>query len=244
MLIIPSIDLRGGRCVRLRQGKFDQVDVYDYKVEDLIEKYVKQGASKLHIVDLDGAVAGEPQHQALLSPTILRSIAVQLGGGIRQIEHAKLWIAQGVKQIVLGSIAVTNPHLTQAIIETIGADQVILAIDVQMQQDRPIPMTHGWQQASQTTLWSLLEQYMSLGVRHILCTDIACDGMMQGPNFALYAEAIQRFTQGLWQASGGIRHFEDLQRLKTIGLSGAIIGRALYENTLNLQNCIQELSLC
>jgi phosphoribosylformimino-5-aminoimidazole carboxamide ribotide isomerase len=244
MFIIPAIDLQQGRCVRLRQGCFDEVSTYDVSPQTLAAQYATLGATRLHIVDLDGAKNGQIQQLPLIASLTQTPITIQAGGGVRRIQQAVDLLEAGVDKAVIGSTAVTSPALMVDMIETIGASNIVLAIDIKMNQQTPTPATHGWQQAAQTTLWSLVEYYQALGISEILCTDIQCDGMMQGPNFALYEAAVQRFPKLLWQASGGIRHLDDLDRLADIGLNGAILGRTLYEGDLDLALCCRRYASC
>jgi len=131
---------------------------------------------------------------------------------------------------------VTNPELTEQIICLAKAEHIVLALDVRFENDTPKPATHGWQRATDRSLWELVDYYQQQGITEILCTDIASDGMMNGPNFRLYQEAISRFPQLSWQASGGIRGVNDLEKLASLGLAAAILGRMLYESDFDLSS--------
>jgi phosphoribosylformimino-5-aminoimidazole carboxamide ribotide isomerase len=244
MLIIPAIDLQQGQCVRLQQGQFDKVSVYTSSPQQLTKNYTTQGMTHLHVVDLDGAKAGTMQQLDLIQSLCNPKITIQAGGGIRSMECATRCINAGIMHLVLGSIAVSNPTLTLQIIERVGAKRIVLALDVHMVQGTPKPAINGWQTPTSTTAWDLIAYYQNAGVARVLCTDIACDGMMNGPNFTLYKEAVLRFPTIAWQASGGIRHIQDIRLLDKIGIAGVILGRMLYESEFNLSAGIEEFTPC
>lgn len=236
MLIIPAIDLQQGQCVRLRKGQFDQVSVYDYSPTTLAQGYALQGAKRLHIVDLDGAKSGKIQQLALIKAMHEPELCIQVGGGIRSLISAKECLDQGINKLVLGSIAITNPELTTEIIQLAQASNIVLALDVHLEQGIPKPAINGWQTQTETNLWEIASYYQELGVTDILCTDINSDGMMNGPNFSLYQEAIVKFPSLHWQASGGIRDIDDLEKLASLGLAAAILGRMLYETDFDISS--------
>jgi phosphoribosylformimino-5-aminoimidazole carboxamide ribotide isomerase len=234
MLIIPAIDLQEGSCVRLKQGQFEQVTHFSVDPIQRAAYFASIGAKRLHVVDLDGAKTGLMQQLPLICSMQKSGIPVQAGGGIRTLAQAKECLSVKLSRLVLGSIAITDPALTQQIIQEITAERTILALDVRIEQDVPTPATHGWQKAGTQTLWDVVTFYQELGIKEILCTDIACDGMMAGPNFKLYQEAVTRFPNISWQASGGIRDQDDIEKLSSLGIAAAILGLTLYQNTFNL----------
>ncbi|CDZ79028.1 1-(5-phosphoribosyl)-5-[(5-phosphoribosylamino)methylideneamino] imidazole-4-carboxamide isomerase [Legionella massiliensis] len=236
MIIIPAIDLQDGQCVRLRKGQFDQVSIYDYSPITLAQGYALQGAKRLHIVDLDGAKSGEIQQLPLIQAMHGADLCLQVGGGIRSLESAKRCLELGIEKLVIGSIAISNPELTEQIIELAKAENIVLALDVHLENGIPKPAIHGWQTTTDNSLWDRVDYYQQRGITTILCTDIASDGMMDGPNFLLYQEAISRFPQINWQASGGIRNVEDLEKLASLGLAAAILGRMLYESDFDISS--------
>ncbi|KTD73037.1 1-(5-phosphoribosyl)-5-[(5-phosphoribosylamino)methylideneamino] imidazole-4-carboxamide isomerase [Legionella tucsonensis] len=238
MIIIPAIDIQAGRCVRLRQGQFDQVTQFDTLPVERAGYFAQLGAKRLHVVDLDGAQTGAMQQLSLICSMQNTGISVQAGGGIRSLEQAMLCCSAGISNLVLGSIAITNPELTALIIKEINPQHIILALDIRMKNKIPIPAIHGWQTTTNNNLWNVVSHYLQLGIKQILCTDIACDGMMQGPNFELYEEAIERFPQIEWQASGGIRNADDINRLDTLGVTAAILGLTLYQGTFDLSTML------
>ncbi len=240
MLIIPAIDLQNGACVRLKQGQFDRLTQFEVLPLERASYFATAGAKRLHVVDLDGAQAGAMQQLALIASMQDTGISVQAGGGIRTLEQAQQCIKSGIDRLVIGSIAVSNPALTAQIVEEAKPENIILAIDVRIEKENPVPAINGWRTASQSNLWELVAYYQQMGVNQVLCTDIACDGMMSGPNFNLYQQAIERFPDVFWQASGGIRDKKDIALLDSIGISAAILGLTLYQGNLDLVECLRE----
>lgn len=240
MLIIPAIDLQGGRCVRLKQGQFDKVIQFNMLPIERAAYFAKSGAQRLHIVDLDGAKTGTMQQLSLIRLMQKTGISIQAGGGIRTIEQAKQCLNAGISRLVIGSLALSNPLLTTDIIQLKKPEDIILALDVRVQNKIPVPVMNGWQATSNTNLWDVVSYYQQLGVSQILCTDIACDGMMNGPNFDLYQQAVDRFPEIYWQASGGIRDSADIKRLDSIGIDAAILGLTLYQGNFDLLECLEE----
>ncbi|KTD06525.1 phosphoribosylformimino-5-aminoimidazole carboxamide ribotide isomerase [Legionella gratiana] len=238
MILIPAIDLQAGRCVRLRQGQFDQVTQFDISPIERASYFSKLGAKRLHVVDLDGAKTGTMQQLSLICAMQNRGITVQAGGGIRSLEQAKICFSAGISLLVIGSIAITDPALTAQIINEISPQNIILALDIRMKNNIPLPATHGWQTTSTMNLWEVASYYQQLGITQILCTDIAYDGMMQGPSFDLYKEAVERFPNIAWQASGGIRHQDDLTKLHALGIKAAILGLTMYQDAFNLKSML------
>ncbi|AWN74568.1 1-(5-phosphoribosyl)-5-[(5-phosphoribosylamino)methylideneamino]imidazole-4-carboxamide isomerase [Legionella anisa] len=238
MILIPAIDIQTGRCVRLRQGQFDQVTQFDTPPVERAAYFAELGAKRLHVVDLDGAQTGTMQQLPLICAMQNTGIVVQAGGGIRSLEQAITCFSAGISNLVLGSIAISNPELTALIIKEINPQHIILALDIRMKNRIPIPAIHGWQTTTNNNLWDVVSHYQQLGIKQILCTDIACDGMMQGPNFELYKEAIERFPRIEWQASGGIRDADDINRLDSLGVNAVILGLTLYQGTFDLRSML------
>ena len=236
MRLIPAIDLKSGRCVRLLKGRFDQETVYADDPTEILVNYRALGADWLHLVDLDGARDGRFSNRtAITALSRDRAIAVQAGGGIRTREAALSMFEAGVSRVVIGSAALTDPAGVRSWLREFGADRVVLAFDVRLGAEGPRIATHGWQQQSHVSLWDAADDYQAAGLRHVLCTDIDRDGALAGPNAALYAEAQRRFPQLAWQASGGIRDAADLAELAALGLSAAVSGRALLEGRITKQ---------
>lgn len=240
MLIVPAIDLQNGTCVRLKQGQFNQVTQFSDSPVERAAYFAKSGAKRLHVVDLDGAKIGKMQQLPLISSMQNTGITVQAGGGIRSLNEARQCIDAGISRLVIGSLALSDIKLTTRIIETLNTENIILALDIRMNNTVPVPAINGWQTNSTSTLWEVISLYQPMGITQVLCTDIACDGMMGGPNFELYQEATDKFPDIAWQASGGIRHQEDIARLESIGVSAAILGLTLYQDNFDLVELLEE----
>lgn len=244
MLIIPAIDLQDGQCIRLKQGQFDQATIYQSLPVELAKHYAALGARRLHVVDLDGAKLGNMQQLDLIQSMQSTAMPIQVGGGIRSIATAIACLDTGISTLVIGSIAISDRDLTLQLITEVKPNNIVLALDVNIEQGIPCPAIHGWQTATKQNAWDVVQFYLDAGVTTVLCTDIAQDGMMKGPNFKLYEEAIHRFPTIAWQASGGIRDINDIRSLAALGVSAVILGRILYESDFNLSTCLQEFASC
>jgi phosphoribosylformimino-5-aminoimidazole carboxamide ribotide isomerase len=234
MRLIPAIDIRDGRCVRLLQGDFARETRYDVDPVDLAARYAELGARWLHVVDLDGAKRGTPVNLAVVERIRERGdLLVQLGGGIR--DRSSLDRALAIAdRVVIGSLAVTAPELVEAWLAELGAERFTLALDVRVGADGEAAIaTHGWTRASSATLASTVEHFLSAGLQHVLCTDIDKDGAMTGPSLDLYAECVRRWPTVQFQASGGVRDATDLAALAATGVAAAISGRALLEGRIS-----------
>jgi len=234
MKLIPAIDIRGGRCVRLFKGDFDQETHYDEDPVALAARYRALGAEWLHVVDLDGAAKGAPVNLPLIRRMRVDGLNVQLGGGIR--DDASLKQALDVAdRIVLGSLAVTEPDRVAAWLERYGAERFTLGFDVRIDDaGTPFVTTHGWTRTSELTLAGAVDRFLPSGLVHVLCTDVARDGALTGPNVGLYAGLVERWPKLAVQASGGIRDASDLDALAATGVAGAISGKALLEGRIGL----------
>lgn len=238
MEIIPAIDLLGGRCVRLYQGDFGRVTEYDADPLAIVAGYQAAGARRLHLVDLDGARSGVPGNLGLLrSLAALPGLQVQIGGGIRELATAQMLIAAGASRVVLGSVAINDPATAIGWLEALGAEHVVLAFDVRLQDDQawPVAVTHGWRESSGRRLWELFELYLASGARHFLCTDVGRDGTLAGPNNALYAECMRRYPEARIIASGGLSSAADLPALAATGVTAVVTGKALLEGRISLE---------
>ncbi len=234
MKIIPAIDLHEGKCVRLYKGDFDRVTHYSDRPLDVARAYAAMNVDALHIVDLDGARTGSQQNARVVQSLCAQTpLAVQLGGGIRTGERVRQWLDNGVARCVIGSVAVTQSEHVASWFDEFGADRIVLALDVTMDDAGPVLATHGWTRSSGLALWELLDHYASIGAQHLLCTDIGRDGAMTGPNFDLYAEIVRRYPEVRLQASGGVRNIADIERLGRIGVPAAITGKALLDGKIS-----------
>lgn len=234
MQLIPAIDMKDGCCVRLFQGDFNAQTVYSDNPLDIFARYLGLGAVRVHLVDLDGAKDGSQRNLPLIRMMAEQQAAkLQVGGGLRSLDRVESMLATGAECAVIGSVAVTAPNDVIAWGLSVGFDRLVLAFDVRIDAAGiPRLTTHGWQQQSVTSLWHAVEHFATQGFRQILCTDIARDGALSGPNISLYKEAVRRFPELQWQASGGIASADDLHALRATGVMGAISGRALLENKI------------
>lgn len=235
MKIIPAIDIKGGKCVRLLQGRFDAVTHYSDDPADVARRFAVLNVRDLHVVDLDGARTGLQENtQVIRSIASATSFDIQLGGGLRQHKSLEHWFDAGVRRCVVGSLAVQQAPRVLEWLDEFGADRIVLALDVTIGDDgAPYLATHGWTRTTRTTLWDCLERYLGAGLKHVLCTDISRDGALAGPNVSLYREILQRYPSLQLQASGGIRHAADLRELQMNGLPAAISGRALLDGAIS-----------
>ncbi len=237
MEVIPAIDLLGGRCVRLYQGDFNQVTVYDQDPIRLAQRYQDAGMQRLHVVDLDGARSGKPANLGLVSKlTSELGLAVQIGGGIRDLRQVRRLLDSGANRVVIGSAAVTNPQTVVSWINELGAERIIPAFDVKLNADGdPIVRTHGWAKNSDQILWELMDFYTETGALDFLCTDIDKDGTLTGPNIELYASCNDRDPHARFIASGGVSGFDDLIALAETATSAVVTGKALLDGRLQLE---------
>jgi phosphoribosylformimino-5-aminoimidazole carboxamide ribotide isomerase len=238
MLLIPAIDIRGGKCVRLLQGRFEAETVYATDPTEILERYLGFGASRIHVVDLDGARDGSQGNREALARLVTASPAqaLQVGGGIRTRQTADDMLKIGIARVVVGSIAVTQPMEVEVWLRELGSDSVVLAFDVRLDAGgTPRLATHGWETQTEASLWDAVERYLPHGLRHVLCTDVARDGALSGPNVQLYAQAVRRFPGVQWQASGGVSSLSDLHALADTGAASVVSGKALLEGRLNLR---------
>jgi phosphoribosylformimino-5-aminoimidazole carboxamide ribotide isomerase len=234
MLLIPAIDLRNGRCVRLFKGDFNAETRYEMEPQELLIRYRDLGASWLHVVDLDGAKNGVLANRAtILALAALGGVHIQVGGGMRSPDAIEDLLGHGVARAVIGSAAVERPTEVASWITRFGAERICLALDVKLNTDgEPLVRTRGWTEGTSITLWQAIEPFLDVGLRHVLCTDIDRDGALAGPNVELYARALKRFPQLAWQASGGVRDAADLAALAHIGAAAAVSGKALLEQRI------------
>jgi len=234
MLLIPAIDLRGGRCVRLLQGRFDAETVFSTEPAAVLDQYVGLGATLVHVVDLDGARDGSQGNARAIAALAAGGPArLQVGGGVRTRATVERLLDAGVERVVVGSIAVSQPDEVATWLRDFGPESIVIAFDVRLGDDgMPCLTTHGWERQTATSLWSAVEGFLPHGLKHVLCTDVARDGAMTGPNFELYAEAARRFPDVAWQASGGVRDVADLRTLAGTGAAAAVSGRALLEGRM------------
>ena len=244
MDLFPAIDLQNGQCVRLVQGDFNAATIYEADPLKQARKFAEAGAKWLHVVDLDGAKEGDVlQLNIIAAIARQKNLKVQAGGGIRDAATISQLFDAGAARVVVGSRAVKDPPQVQRWMRQFGPERIVLAFDVRLNElDEPEVLTHGWQSCSQVLMWDLLNLYVDSGLKTILCTDVGRDGMLTGTNHALYRTLRERWPDLAILASGGVKDQADLATLKSIGVAGAIVGKALYEGRIDLAAALAALA--
>ncbi|MDI3339577.1 MAG: 1-(5-phosphoribosyl)-5-[(5-phosphoribosylamino)methylideneamino]imidazole-4-carboxamide isomerase [Sphaerobacter sp.] len=231
MLIIPAIDLRGGRCVRLVQGDFARETAYDDDPVRVARRWAELGARWIHLVDLDGARAGAPQQLDLVRAIAAVGVPVELGGGLRRLADLDAAFAAGIARAVLGTAAVERPALMAEAVERFGAERIVLGVDARGGR----VAVRGWEQLSEVPAEQVIGQARASGVARVIYTDIERDGTLTAPNFAAIAQMAGLGLSLI--ASGGVARREDLERLATIdGVEAAIVGQALYTGAVIIRS--------
>ena len=225
MQLYPAIDMKNGRCVRLRQGKFKNITVYSEHPEEIAALWQEKKATFLHLVDLDGALAGRSVNEETIK---------EIGGGIRSEEAVKNMLSLGVKRVIIGTKAVEEPEFLKDMVEKFGADAIAAGIDAKA----GMVAIQGWEQVSTVTATELCLKMKEYGVKHIIYTDISRDGMLSGPNIPATKKLTEETGLDII-ASGGVSCMEDLQALYDAGISGAIMGKALYEKRVDLEEAVR-----
>jgi phosphoribosylformimino-5-aminoimidazole carboxamide ribotide isomerase len=234
MILYPAMDLMDGRCVRLAQGRFDDATVYSADPAEALAGFARAGAQWAHVVDLDGARAGAPrQHDLIAGLASTAALRLQVAGGFREADQIARMLDAGVGRVVIGSLAVKDPARVIAFLDRFDGDSITLALDVNIVDGVPMVSTAGWTETSTKSLWDIAALYPQ--ARHLLVTDISRDGMMTGPNVALLGEVVERLPHMAVQASGGVSSLDDLRALPT---AGAIIGKALWEGKIDLNEAL------
>jgi phosphoribosylformimino-5-aminoimidazole carboxamide ribotide isomerase len=234
VLLIPAIDLRTGRCVRLLKGDFAAETRSDSEPHELLQRYRGIGASWLHVVDLDGARDGTLANRSIVvSLASQTAVRIQVGGGVRSAAVIDDLLRNRVSRVVIGSLAVEQPGEVIGWLNQFGAARICLAFDIRNDADgMPRVRTRGWTQGGQLSLWQALEPFVPHGLKHVLCTDIDRDGALSGPAMDLYRQCLQRYPTIAWQASGGVRDAADLAALDALGMAAAVSGKALLEERM------------
>ena len=235
MQLYPAIDMKNGQCVRLRQGAFKDITIYSDAPEKVAAHWQEKGASFLHLVDLDGALAGYSVNEEVIrriADTV--SIPIEIGGGIRSKEAVDRMLDLGVRRVIIGTKAAEHPARPRDMVRTFGEEAIVAGVDA---KDGMVAV-EGWEKVSSLTASDLCLTMKEFGVRHIVYTDISRDGMLSGPN----VEATRKLTEETGLdiiASGGVSCMEDLKCLHEAGIRGAIIGKALYENRIDLAEAVR-----
>ena len=234
MIIFPAIDIKDNKCVRLSQGDFNKVKTYSNEPFDMALKWKNEGASFLHIVDLDGARSEEIINKKSIEK-IAKDIGlpIQVGGGIRSEEKIKSFIDMGVERVIIGTIAVENKELLKELVSKYK-EKLIVSIDA---KDGKVAL-RGWEVISEVDSIDLCKELEEIGIKTIVYTDISKDGMLEGPNFDIYKILSQKTSLNII-ASGGISSIDDIKRLKDMNIYGAIVGKALYDNKIELKEVLK-----
>lgn len=236
MLIFPAIDIKDNSCVRLTQGDFDKVKVYSENPVEIAKMWKDEGAEFLHVVDLDGARSESPVNKESIEKMVGVGLPIQIGGGIRSIEKVKYLLELGVNRVILGTAAVENPDLVKELLEIYGNEKIVVSIDA---KDGKVA-TRAWETVSEVDSVELCKSLEDMGVKTVVYTDIAKDGMLEGPNFEIY-ERLDKETNLQVIVSGGVSFMKDIERLKKLNPYGVIIGKAFYDNLLDfkeVKSCI------
>ncbi|MBN1952270.1 MAG: 1-(5-phosphoribosyl)-5-[(5-phosphoribosylamino)methylideneamino]imidazole-4-carboxamide isomerase [Bacteroidales bacterium] len=231
LTIIPAIDLIEGKCVRLSRGDYKQKKVYNNEPLDVAKQFEDHGLKRLHLVDLDGAKAKHVVNWKVLEKIALKtSLTIDFGGGIKSDEDLNVVFNSGAKMATIGSVAVKDRDLFFTWLEKFGAEKLILGADV---NERKIAVS-GWLEVTEIDVTDFLSDYLERGVTQVLCTDISKDGMLEGTSMELYKELSEKFADMELIASGGVTTMEEVKKLNEMGIYGAIIGKAIYEGRISL----------
>jgi phosphoribosylformimino-5-aminoimidazole carboxamide ribotide isomerase len=236
MRIIPAIDIIDGKCVRLTQGDYNQKKIYNENPVSVAKDFENAGLKFLHLVDLDGAKAGEVTNWRVVESICKETnLDVDFGGGIKTEEQIQQLFNCGVKQVNLGSIAVKDPKIVTDWINKFTSEKIILSADV---KNEMITIS-GWQENAAIPITIFLNDYVKNGIKYVTCTDISVDGMLTGPSIDLYRKILINFPHLNLIASGGVSSLDDLQELKQIGVEGVIVGKAIYEGRIKLRDLVE-----
>lgn len=234
MIIFPAIDIKDGNCVRLKQGKFEDMDVYFDNPVEVAKTWEAKGAEFIHIVDLDGAKDGKSKNFEIISEIArVVNIPIQVGGGIRTREAVQTLLDAGVNRVILGTAAVNEKELLKSLVDEFGK-QIVVSIDAK----DGIVAIDGWVNLSSLNSVDFVKELEEIGVQTIVYTDIAKDGMMEGPNFEIYRELMEKNSIDII-ASGGVSTLEDVAKLSEMEMYGAIIGKALYIENIKLEDALE-----
>lgn len=236
MKLYPAIDMKDGKCVRLKQGEFKDITVYCDEPWKVAKYFEESGASFIHLVDLDGALRGRSVNEESIRRIISEvNIPCELGGGIRTMEDIERVLSYGISRVIIGTKAVSSPEFVREAVERFGSDKIVVGVDA---KDGFVAV-EGWEQLSDKTALSMCLSMKEIGVKHIVYTDISKDGMLAGPNVAMTKRLTDETGLDVI-ASGGVSSMEDLRSIAAAGIKGAIIGKAIYENRINIADAVHE----
>lgn len=231
MHIIPAIDLIDGKCVRLTQGDYAQKKEYNARPLEVAQQFEDAGLTRLHLVDLDGAKQKKVVNHRVLETIATRTrLHIDFGGGIQSEQDIRIAFESGAAQVTGGSVAVKNPELFENWLRNFGSEKIILGADC---KNEKIAVS-GWQEGTELWVYDFVEQYAEKGVRYVISTDVAKDGLLQGPNFDLYRNITEKTPKVALIASGGVSTLADVEKLAEMDIFGVIIGKAIYEKTIAL----------
>lgn len=236
MQLYPAIDLKDGKSVRLKQGEFKEITVYCEEPYKVARYFEENGASFIHLVDLDGALEGHSVNEETIKKIVSSvNIPCELGGGIRTMEDIERVLSYGINRVIIGTKAVKDPIFVEEAVKRFGADRIVVGVDAK----NGMVAIEGWEKVSDKSALSMCLSMKEMGVKNIVYTDISKDGMLMGPNVAMTQELTDKTGMNII-ASGGVSSMEDLRNLNAAGIKGAIIGKAIYENRVNVKEAVDE----
>ena len=232
MQIIPAIDIIDGKCVRLTEGDYSQKKIYNEHPLEVAKEFEGAGLQRLHLVDLDGAKAGAVKNWKVLETIAAKtSLTIDFGGGIKKEEDVQIVFDSGAALATVGSIAVKDEERFVSWLQQFGVDKFLLSADV---KDEKIAIG-GWLETTDIWIYDFIEKYIAYGVQQIFCTDVSKDGKLEGPSTELYKNILTKFSKLHFIASGGVSSMKDLEELQNIGCSAVIVGKAIYEGRISLE---------
>ena len=236
MEIIPAIDIIDGKCVRLTHGDFNQKKIYNEDPLEVAKEFEDAGIQRLHLVDLDGAKAGVVKNWKVLESIAGKtSLVIDFGGGVKTEKDVHIVLNSGAAFVTVGSIAVKDEPLFSSWLSGMGAEKFLLGADV---KNEKITVS-GWLEQTDIWIYDFIENYLAKGITQIFCTDVSKDGAMEGPSLGLYKDIVERFPKLHFIASGGVSNMDDVYALEEAGCSGVIIGKAIYEGKVSLQDLMK-----
>lgn len=230
--LIPAIDIIGGRCVRLSQGDYERQTTYDAEPADMVKRFADCGVKRVHVVDLDGAKAAQPENLPTLEKMAgIDSVSIEWGGGLKTETAVRQVFDAGAAYAIVGSVAAKQPDLFTTWLNAFGAERMVLGADV---REGKVSVS-GWQEDLNLGIEALIDTFQPHGLRQVICTDISRDGMLQGPSFDLYTQLQAAYPDIDFTVSGGISSMDDIRRLDSLNLRKVIIGKAIYEGRISLK---------
>ena len=234
MIILPAIDLRGGKAVRLLRGEYDNMTVYGENPVAVAASFAEAGASNLHLVDLDGALSGNTDNMDMIKNIISETkMSVEVGGGIRNEERVYTYLSMGAERVILGTVAAENPAFAEEMVKKYGA-HIAVGADVKNGEIA----THGWTKTTGTDVHTFMKMMENMGVATVICTDVSRDGALMGTNMELYRELSEKYGIGII-ASGGITTVNEVYELAKMNVFGAILGKAIYNGNIDLREAVK-----